>query len=101
MSALRVPVWRAVLPHRSDQILSAFRSALSSGVITHTELADALGVAQPTVTRWAQGQREPSLDQMCAVVEVIRERARSVSAQMEATAEVMQLTEELTQHRLA
>lgn len=42
---------------------------LEDTAVTHKELADAVGVARPTVTGWSQGYRMPRLKRVAAVAD--------------------------------
>ena len=101
MVSLRMPKWRAVLPQYGDRVLSAFLSALASRLPNYAEVAELTAVSPSTVTRWAQGEIEPSLEQMRSVSEALHQRAKAVAARIEAVDEILRLTDELSQPPLA
>lgn len=51
---------------RTRDLGSAIRTAYR-GRLTQVELADYLGVAQNTVSRWSTGEVEPTLEQIAAI----------------------------------
>lgn len=51
---------------RTRDLAAAIRNVYR-GRLTQMELADRLGVAQNTVSRWSTGEVEPSLDQIAAI----------------------------------
>ena len=53
-------------PKRSRDLATAIRNVYR-GRLTQIELADRLGVAQNTVSRWSTGEVEPSLEQIAAI----------------------------------
>ena len=93
---LKIRVWKARLSvSGAEQVAQTFRDALGTGLMTHSEIASAIGVTQPTVSRWAKGPHEPSLEQMGEVIGLLRERAQLVSSQIEAAGELLSLTSEI------
>lgn len=55
----------AVIARQKVRLGPAIRQA--RGDMTQTTLADAVGVDQPTVSRWERDEQRPSLEQLAAV----------------------------------
>lgn len=60
-----MPEEPAAIARRKVSVGPAIRQA--RGDMTQTTLADAVGVDQPTVSRWERDEQRPSLEQLAAV----------------------------------
>ena len=74
-----VPWWLVLFgPEDGDKMRALFKDYLADPPLSQTELAKALGVEQPTVSRWAAGKSTPNLEQMQAVLAVVRSRMAEI-----------------------
>ena len=89
----RYPWWVVFLdPADGKKMRSLFKDFLADLPFSQTELAKALGVEQPTVSRWASGKSTPNPDQMQAVVAVVESRMAEIMAEVQ---EKVQLTKQV------
>ena len=93
MSDARVPTWYAAtgLHGENARVYQAFQDFLHNLPISYTRLAGQVGVSQPAVSRWAGDVTHPSLEEMSAAVDVVREQLAEIGAQTERFAEVLRL----------
>lgn len=93
MSDRRVPVWFAALGQiaRGDQVYRYFNEILRGLPMTSAELAAALDVSQPTVSRWTSGHVQPSLEQMEAALVVVRARLDAIGDRVDRGLELFAL----------
>ena len=92
----RVPTWYAAtgLHGENSLVYEAFQAFLHNLPISYTDLAGAVGVSQPAVSRWASDVSHPSLDEMSTAVDVVRARLDDIQRQTERFSEVLRLIEE-------
>lgn len=96
MSPLRAPKWVAALGlDQPEIVVEAFRRALRGAPIPHAEIAEELAVTQPTVSRWAKGDRTPSLEQMTEAIAVIERRLSQAQREAARAREALNLTDEV------
>ena len=96
MSESRVPAWYAAtgLHGENARIYKAFQQFLHNLPLSYTHLAGEVGVSQPAVSRWASDVTHPSLDEMSAVVDVVRSKLDEITEQTERFARILCLVEE-------
>lgn len=96
MGERRVPTWYAAtgLHGENSLVYEAFQRFLHNLPISYTDLAGAVGVSQPAVSRWASDATHPSLDEMSTAVDVVRSRIDEIQLQTERFSEVLRLIEE-------
>lgn len=89
----RVPVWFAALGQtaRGDRVYQYFNEILKGLPMTSAELAAALDVSQPTVSRWTSGHTQPSLEQMEAALVVVRARLEAIGNRVDQGLELFEL----------
>ena len=91
----RIP-WLAVyFAEHGNQMRTLFKEFLADAPLSQTELAEALGVEQPTVSRWAAGKNTPDLKQMQAVVAVVKSRLAELQEKAQLTQEVLDAAEDV------
>lgn len=92
----RVPIWYAAtgLHGENSLVYEAFQEFLHNLPISYTDLAGAVGVSQPAVSRWAGDVSHPSLDEMSSAVDVVRDRLDEIQRQTERFTHVLRLIEE-------
>ena len=75
MAQFRIPQWwyHGIPSPGSEAVTEAFRAVVKDLPMTHTALAEELGVAQSTVSRWVKGSHDTELEQMIAVVDTVSE----------------------------
>ncbi|MFQ5791113.1 MAG: helix-turn-helix domain-containing protein [Acidobacteriota bacterium] len=79
-----VPLWTLALGFGDEGVVrAAFREAMTLLPISQAALAERLGVAQSTLSRWVSGKTSPTLDQMEAALEVMEESVREASARVD------------------
>lgn len=76
MAEARVPAWFTAVGSKAaaERVYEMFREVLRHLPMSSTELAGALGVSQPTVSRWANDSAHPSLEEMTAALKVVTQR---------------------------
>jgi len=76
MAEARVPAWFTAVGSETaaERVYEMFREVLRHLPMSSTELAAALGVSQPTVSRWANESAHPSLEEMTAALKVVMQR---------------------------
>jgi transcriptional regulator with XRE-family HTH domain len=96
MGDARVPAWYAAtgLHGENARVYEAFQDFLHNLPVSYTHLAGQVGVSQPAVSRWASDVTHPSLEEMSAAVEAVRERLAEIGRQTERFAEILRLIEE-------
>ncbi len=96
MGESRVPTWYAAtgLHAENQRVYDAFRQFLHNLPISYTALAEAVGVSQPAVSRWASDVTHPSLDEMSAAVQVVRERLAAIMDEVDHFSDVLTLIDE-------
>jgi len=96
MGEARVPAWFAAtgLHGENERVYEAFQNFLHNLPLSYTDLAGAVGVSQPAVSRWAGDVTHPSLDEMVTAVNVVRTRLEEINRQTERFAEILRLIEE-------
>lgn len=96
MSETRVPTWYAATGLQGDnrRVYEAFQEFLHNLPVSYTRLAVEVGVSQPAVSRWANDATHPSLDEMFAAVEVVRDRLREIQMHAERFSQILDLIEE-------
>ena len=96
MGDARVPTWYAAtgLHGENARVYQAFQDFLHNLPVSYTRLAGDVGVSQPAVSRWASDVTHPSLEEMSAAVEVVRERLAEIGQQTTRFAEVLRLINE-------
>lgn len=96
MGEPRVPTWYAAtgLHGENERVYDAFRRFLHNLPISYTALAEAVGVSQPAVSRWASDVTHPSLDEMSAAVTVVRERLLAIMSEVDRFSAVLSLINE-------
>ena len=84
MATVHIPWWLMLFgSDDGDRMRSVFKDFLADIPLSQTELATALGVEQPTVSRWAAGKSIPDLKQMKRVVEVVEAQMAAIEEQMQ------------------
>ncbi|UCC84807.1 MAG: helix-turn-helix transcriptional regulator [Gemmatimonadota bacterium] len=79
MGTIRIPKWWLVTGQdEAEAVEVLFRYILTNLPMTHAELAEEIGVAQSTVTRWARGDTHPSFDDMARAVRAASNRVEQV-----------------------
>ena len=96
MAEGRVPTWYAAtgLHGENARVYEAFQDFLHNLPVSYTRLAEAIGVSQPAVSRWASDVTHPSLDEMSTAVDVVRHTLDEINARTERFAQVLRLIEE-------
>jgi transcriptional regulator with XRE-family HTH domain len=90
MAPISVPQhWYWVATDQGMAMSMIFRELMADLPMSHTELAEKLGVAQPTVSRWARGKTEPNLDLMVSTVEAVSERLAEQTKRAERARDVL------------
>ena len=72
-----VPAWCAAMGMvevEAEQVYEAFRDVLHSLPMSYADLARRIGVSQPAISRWANGDTRPSLECMVAVLAAVNGR---------------------------
>jgi transcriptional regulator with XRE-family HTH domain len=59
-------------------ILNRIKAALAEEGKTNKELADQLGVAEPTVSRWCTNTQQPSLEMLFKIAKVLKRDVRDL-----------------------
>jgi transcriptional regulator with XRE-family HTH domain len=92
----RVPTWYAAtgLHGENSLVYDAFQRFLHNLPISYTDLAGAVGVSQPAVSRWASDVTHPSLQEMSTAVDVVRARIHEIQRETERFSELLRLIEE-------
>ena len=86
MAKVRYPSWLLHFrPDDHDKMRAMYRDFLADLPLSQTQLANALGVEQPTVSRWAAGKSTPSVEHMQAVVAVVESRLEEMQERMQMT----------------
>jgi transcriptional regulator with XRE-family HTH domain len=75
-------------------VYDAFQRFLHNLPISYTDLAGAVGVSQPAVSRWASDVTHPSLGEMSTAVDVVRARIHESQRETERFSELLRLIEE-------
>ena len=93
MSDRRGPSWFTALGQtaRGDRVYDFFNEVLKSLPMTSAELAAAIDVSQPTVSRWSSGHSQPSLEQMEAALVVVRARLEAIGDRVSRGLELFEL----------
>ena len=93
MGEARVPTWFAAtgLHAENERVYRAFQAFLRNLPVSYTQLAGAIGVSQPAVSRWAGDVTHPSLEEMSQAVSVVRERLDECRRQADYFAEILDL----------
>ena len=96
MGEARFPTWYAAtgLHGESSLVYEAFQRFLHNLPISYTDLAGAVGVSQPAVSRWASDVTHPSLGEMSKAVDVVRARIEEIQRETERFSELLRLIEE-------
>jgi len=96
MGEARVPTWYAAtgLHGENSLVYDAFQKFLHNLPISYTDLAGAVGVSQPAVSRWAGDVTHPSLGEMSTAVDVVRARLDEIQRETERFSELLRLIEE-------
>jgi transcriptional regulator with XRE-family HTH domain len=96
MGEARVPTWYAAtgLHGENSLVYDAFQRFLHNLPISYTDLAGAVGVSQPAVSRWASDVTHPSLQEMSTAVDVVRARIHEIQRETERFSELLRLIEE-------
>lgn len=96
MGEARVPTWYAAtgLHGENSLVYDAFQRFLHNLPISYTDLAGAVGVSQPAVSRWASDVTHPSLQEMSTTVYVVRARIEEIQRETERFSELLRLIEE-------
>ena len=96
MGEARVPTWYAAtgLHGENSLVYEAFQKFLHNLPISYTDLAGAVGVSQPAVSRWASDVTHPSLGEMSTAVDVVRARLDDIQRETERFSELLRLIEE-------
>ena len=96
MGEARVPTWYAAtgLHGENSLVYDAFQRFLHNLPISYTDLAGAVGVSQPAVSRWASDVTHPSLGEMSKAVDVVRARIEEIQRETERFSELLRLIEE-------
>lgn len=90
MALIRIHAWwLAVWQDDIDRVYQAFRDVLSDLPMSHADLAEQLGVSQPTISRWASGKISPALEDMLATVEAIQARLTELQNRAQHAREVL------------
>lgn len=58
------------------KILNRIKAVLAEEGKTNKELADQLGVAEPTVSRWCTNTQQPSLETLYGIAKVLKRDVR-------------------------
>lgn len=59
-------------------ILNRIKAVLAEEGRTNKELADQLGVAEPTVSRWCTNTQQPSLEMLFKIAKVLKRDVRGL-----------------------
>ncbi len=59
-------------------ILNRIKAVLAEEGKTNKELAEQLGVAEPTVSRWCTNKQQPSLEMLFEVAKVLKRDVRDL-----------------------
>lgn len=59
-------------------ILNRIKAVLAEEARTNKELADQLGVAEPTVSRWCTNTQQPSLEMLFKVAKAVKRDVRDL-----------------------
>ncbi len=90
MAIVRISGWVMLFGHEDrDNMRALFKDFFALLPLSQTELAKALRVEQPTVSRWAAGKSVPELKLMQRVVEVVEARMAEIQEQMQLMRQVV------------
>lgn len=97
MAQLRILKWHAALFGivEPEEIQTLFSLALKRMPMTHEELAQRLGVSQPTVSRWTSGASTPALSEMRRTIQVIADEVALLHVFVSKLNEILQRVERL------
>jgi transcriptional regulator with XRE-family HTH domain len=59
---MRYAIVRVMVPPNGARLADAFRRTYETAGVSQADIAKAIGVDQPTVSKWARGDRRPPLD---------------------------------------
>ena len=94
MDEIRIPDWWFGLrPEHRRAIYTLFQAVLRDLPMSHSALAHKVGVNQSTVSRWASGQTQPSLEHMVAAVEAVGERLAQLHERVDRTGRALHAVE--------
>ena len=94
MEFKRIPRWFiAVNREDAEAVTATVRALLQDLPMSHEELADRIGVAQSTVSRWAGGT-DPALDRYIAVVDAVAGRLAELQVRVERARKLLKAVEE-------
>ena len=96
MAVVRISWWMMLFgPEDGDKMRALFKDFFALLPLSQTELAKALRVEQPTVSRWAAGKSTPDLEQMQAVVAVVESRIADIQERVQLTKQVLDAAEDV------
>lgn len=92
-----VPAWCAavgIVESETERVYDAFRNVLHNLPMSYAELARHIGVSQPAISRWANGETRPSLQCMSSVLGAVKNRLREIQEAVELSDGVIGLVNE-------
>lgn len=81
----------------AEPLYERVRAVLKVAPMTNTELGKELGVSQSTVSRWANGDTRPTLEQAVEVLEVIEGRLDEIRSRLDRAREAVELGREVVE----
>ena len=89
-----VPAWCAavgIVEAETERVYDAFRDVLHDLPMSYADLARRIGVSQPAISRWANGDTHPSLQCMVAVLGAVKDRLAEIQQTTERADDVIGL----------
>ncbi len=90
MSETKIPSWWVdVGLQAAEEVYGRFRWAVSEMPLSQREIATQLGVDQTTVSRWARGRGDPTLEEMVQAISLIAQRTEELHSRTSNAAELL------------